>query len=312
MRLVDLTGQTFGRLTVLRRVENSPGSPANPSGYPQYECQCSCPNKTIIRVRGGNLKNGHIQSCGCLRREISSARMKANDLAHERSRAARFVDLTGKVFGRLTVIKRVENGHTPNGGEYGFTRYLCRCVEGNECIVSANNLVTGRTQSCGCLMRERARECNLIWTDEENKILSVLNSMHTRCCNPNCSQYRDYGARGIYICQEWSDPITGKRAFVEWAKANGYAPGLTIDRIDNDGPYAPWNCRWVDRFVQANNSRKNIIIEIDGTTHTLAEWVRMINGDYKALYAMWQYKNQREEFKDFVRRSLRKETVCND
>ncbi len=93
----------------------------------------------------------------------------------------------------------------------------------------------------------------------------VWENMRSRCQNPNNPSFRNYGGRGIYVCQDWQD-------FETFAKDMGpRPPGFTLDRIDNDGPYAPWNCRWTDWKSQCRNQRKTSKVEIEGVTYLALE-----------------------------------------
>lgn len=98
--------------------------------------------------------------------------------------------------------------------------------------------------------------------------------MNERCYSPKAINYKNYGARGIKICDEWKNDFT---AFYNWAIANGYDDKLSIDRIDNDGNYEPNNCRWVTRKKQCNNRRSNRLIECNGKIQTLQEWADETN-----------------------------------
>lgn len=100
----------------------------------------------------------------------------------------------------------------------------------------------------------------------------IYKSMIDRCENPRNYGYYKYGGRGIHVCEEWK---TNKKAFFEWAFANGYAENLTIDRKDNSKGYSPENCRWITYQEQNNNRRSNRYETIDGETHTVAEWSRI-------------------------------------
>ena len=95
--------------------------------------------------------------------------------------------------------------------------------------------------------------------------------MKNRCHNPEADNYKDYGGRGISVCDEWRRSYS---AFATWAKQNGYADGLSIDRIDNNKGYSPENCRWVDAFVQGNNKRSNAVFTINGEEKTVTQWAR--------------------------------------
>ena len=103
--------------------------------------------------------------------------------------------------------------------------------------------------------------------------------MRQRCNNPNRSDYKRYGGRGIKICDEWNDYNT----FRDWVLSNGYSDNLSIDRIDVNGNYEPSNCRWVDGIIQANNVRNNRIITFENSTYTMAEFARKIGISYSAL-----------------------------
>ena len=97
----------------------------------------------------------------------------------------------------------------------------------------------------------------------------IYKHMKSRCTNPKNAAYANYGGRGITICEEW---LKNKKSFFEWAIKNGYSDSLTIDRIDNDKGYCPENCRWTTCFVQANNTRANVLIEYNGVEKTYGQW----------------------------------------
>ena len=185
-----------------------------------------------------------------------------------------FINLLGQRFGRLTVIERMPNNIRKQAV------WKCRCDCGSEVIVESGHLRSGHTQSCGCYGHERAAEHNTIHGMKHSKLFRVFHCMKGRCYNPTDHKYYRYGARGIKICDEW---LNNPKTFFDWALANGYKEGLTIDRINNDGDYCPENCRWTDDFVQANNKSNNKYYEYNGEKKTAGEWARELGLTYSAV-----------------------------
>lgn len=103
-------------------------------------------------------------------------------------------------------------------------------------------------------------------------LYNVWLTMIHRCEDPKRDKYPAYGGRGIRVCAEWHDP----NAFIDWAEASGYEPGLQLDRIDNDGPYSPGNCHWVTRKQNSRNTRRSRFLTLLGMTKTVAEWCEEI------------------------------------
>ena len=187
----------------------------------------------------------------------------------------KFIDLAGERFGRLTVIER-----SPNDGRR--TMWKCRCQCGSTVTVRAENLRSGNTQSCGCYEKEQTVKRLYKHGMSGTRLAGIYNAMLQRCYNINNSGYQMYGGRGISVCEEWlNDP----KSFYDWCLLNGYGDGLSIDRIDNNGNYSPENCRWVDFYTQANNTRKNVYIEFKGEVHTIKEWSRITGIKYNTLYS---------------------------
>lgn len=182
-------------------------------------------------------------------------------------------------------MRRIENYKTPNGNTY--TQWLCKCDCGSEPRgVLTNALTSGRSLSCGCYGSEiRADFCKEKFSthnESKTRLYRIWTGIKKRCCNKSSYNYKDYGGRGICICTQWNK----FEIFRDWAMANGYQNNLSIDRIDVNGNYEPNNCRWVTRIVQANNRRSNRLFEIDGVVHTLAEWAKIYDLNYKHLYKL--------------------------
>lgn len=124
------------------------------------------------------------------------------------------------------------------------------------------------------------------------KFYILWNDIKQRCYNINNHQYKNYGGRGIKMCDEWR---TDFKLFHDWAITHGYTEGLQIDRIDNDGNYEPNNCRWVDRFVNNNNRRNNILYTYNGVTQSLRAWCRYFNISYKTCMTRYYRGHTIEE-----------------
>lgn len=203
----------------------------------------------------------------------------------------KLIDLTGQKFGRLTVVKRVNNIYTPSGTQE--TMWLCRCDCGNEIITRARRLKDGNKKSCGCLAEESRTKHGYMKNKKQVRLYSIWTKMKSRCYNINDKDYINYGKRGISICTEW---LHDYKAFSDWAYNNGYNDiakrGIcTIDRINVNGDYSPNNCRWVNQKVQNNNRRDNVNITYNNETHSLKEWSLLLNINYNTLYnRIYTYK----------------------
>lgn len=183
------------------------------------------------------------------------------------------IDLTGHKYGKLTVIEFAGNGHRRE------SLWKCQCDCGNTRIVTGSHLRTGHTSSCGCKSKDRIGTLNYKTGLSNTRLYGVYRNMLNRCYWNKAKHFCDYGGRGITVCDEWLGD-KGFENFLEWSRLNGYTDKLTIDRIDNNSGYSPDNCRWVDRYVQANNKRNTHYIRINGEVGTVANMARKYNISY--------------------------------
>lgn len=129
---------------------------------------------------------------------------------------------------------------------------------------------------------------------KHTRLARIYSNMKNRCYNSKDQKYKNYGGRGITVCEEWLNLETVKGlkggitkgwiAFKEWAQNNGYAENLSLDRIDNNKGYSPDNCRWVDMKIQENNRRNNFYITYKGRTQTLSQWCDELNLSRATIY----------------------------
>lgn len=228
MRLINMVGEKYGKLRIIERAES------NKNGHVCWKCVCDCgATKT---VESGKLRSGHTKSCGCLHGR-GRGHIKADRLFKE--------NLAGKKFGRLLVVDFAENGKS------GETRFFCVCDCGKKKIVSRQNLVRGKTVSCGCYQdeqkRKRTGDRNPAYKHgmtRKHRLWDTFYHMKGRCYTPKEKSYINYGARGIAVCKTWRNDF---ERFYRWAIKNGYRDTLEIDRINNNGPYAPWNCQFITK-----------------------------------------------------------------
>jgi hypothetical protein len=171
-------------------------------------------------------------------------------------------DLTGKRFGRLTVICR-------NGvNNHRAIIWSCLCDCGKTVDVIGSSLRSGHTKSCGCLHRDIKTKHG----EYDSRLYRVWNSMKQRCDNPNNHNYKWYGAKGIRVCGEWKE----FNGFRNWAVANGYDSTAqirecTLDRISNNGDYEPSNCRWISMAEQNRNKSYHRYVEYKGEVYTVTQ-----------------------------------------
>jgi len=183
-------------------------------------------------------------------------------------------DLSGQKFGRLKVI-------CYSGEELqGSSLWTCICDCGKTIQKTSRVLTSGNTRSCGCMLDDFRRSPKFerrIRDGRETPSGKVIYrrwiGMRNRCNNPNDPSYIRYGGRGICVCEEWEDNFP---AFLQWSYANGWAKDLSLDRIDNDGPYSPENCRWTSNIIQSNNKRNNHYLDWHGETKSVSDWGREV------------------------------------
>lgn len=171
--------------------------------------------------------------------------------------------MSGLIFGRLRVVRRATNGAR------GRSRWECVCKCGNIAVVSADHLQQ-QTRSCGCLAIERITRLNRTHGASGSNEHHIWNSMLARCRNTRNRAYKDYGGRGITVCEQW---VVSFECFLR-DMGSRPTPAHSLDRKNNDEGYNPTNCRWATRVEQNNNARRNHVIEFRGRRQTLAQWAR--------------------------------------
>lgn len=183
-------------------------------------------------------------------------------------------DMTGEKFGNLQIIEFAGLDSDNKA------LWLCRCDCGTEKVVPGKCLRSGSIKSCGCLKSKIAIQRNTTHGACRTKLYNSWRGMKERCLNPNSEAYRHYGARGITICSAWLDFT----AFKDWALANGYSDGLSIERLDVNRNYCPDNCAWIPLSEQGVNKRSTKWITVNGATNTMSGWAREIGVEIQTIF----------------------------
>lgn len=236
-RRIDITGQRFGTWQV-----------TGYAGGSRWDCRCDC--GAAQTANGKALRKGQLRWCdGCGEKRPTSHR----------------IDLTGQRFGRLTVT-----GVAPRLKPNDDTRWHCQCDCGEPRIVRSKALRRGMTLSCRCYTKEVTAKRNAtrdFLVVRNAREYAVWFGMRARCHNPDHIGYADYGGRGIAVCERW------RESFEAFLEDMGKRPaGMSIDRIDNDGPYAPDNCRWATQKEQMRNTSRNHYVEANGERLIVTDW----------------------------------------
>lgn len=248
-KLIDLTGQTFGYLTIL-----SYSGFDKVSKRGSWNCLCVCGKKFTRKTHElmQSKKKNSVISCSCMK----GVKTRKNAI--------------GLVYNRLTVLSSIG---TIKGCQY----VTCTCSCGSINIYKLNSLQSNTIKSCGCLSKETRIKSGILLGKLPKIIKHGLSNsfeykiylgIKKRCYNKKCESYIWYGARGIYLCDEW------KNSFEQFYIDMGPRPSNkhSIDRINNNGPYCKENCRWATTIEQANNTRANHFIIHNGHKKTISQW----------------------------------------
>lgn len=200
-----------------------------------------------------------------------------------------FIDLTGQVFGRWSVVSYAGKG---------TSKWNVRCECGTEAIVTGGNLKSGKTKSCGCLRvevsRAKATKHGTLTNGAQTKTYSIWKAMKKRCSNPRTTDFSYYGGQGIQVCDRWV------KSYAAFLSDMGECPGpdMSIDRIDGTKGYEPSNCRWATRLTQAQNKPATRLIEFRGEVMSVSAFARKIG------------KSQTTIWRNIVRQGLSPEQVA--
>lgn len=195
------------------------------------------------------------------------------------------IDITnfiGTKHNRLTILKEVEPIFYKKGAA---RRVLCKCDCGKEKVIDFNSIRTGKSKSCGCLNKETSAKLHtkhglaMLSTGVRHPDYCIWMKMKSRCLNPNDKSYKNYGGRGIKVCESWQKSFTSFINDMGWRPNNKYS----IERIDYNKDYCPENCKWVLKSEQSKNCRRVKLIAYNGKEHCLTDLCKLLNLPYSTM-----------------------------
>lgn len=177
----------------------------------------------------------------------------------------------GEKFNSLTVVGAIYNGR----------RWLweCSCDCGGHSVAYPNQVMRGKTKTCGCGRSVTFREMHTKHGDSGARLHGIWKGIVNRC-NPDHVHSTHYGKRGIRVCDEWREYVR----FKEWAISHGYSDDLTIERRDVNGDYCPENCEWIPFREQTKNTTKTIMVTRDGVTAPVSYWADKLDLKRPTVY----------------------------
>jgi len=198
--------------------------------------------------------------------------LKLKGISRKERNMGKIINLIGQRFGRLVVISKADSEKN------GHTRWNCICDCGGTTTVRSSHLLSGDTRSCGCIGREMLSKMCLKHGMSETTTYDCWAAMKQRCVNPSSHAYRNYGGRGITVCERWMK-------FENFYVDMGECPiGLTLERKDNNSGYYHENCCWDTPKTQSRNKRSNRIIKYDGKSQCLAAWAEELGIERHTLW----------------------------